>query len=587
MAYRERYKVTAPVARSTAYDFNCQLAKSHQRAMRADGGEDRNVMPHEILFEHRDNLRTNNARIHGCSSVNGMRLGPRCVEAVRACLTACGADDADAFSEMDQMHASTAGAQRLATYLSGPSADARKARAQASDVLTSFFTYMGVAVTPCAAGAAGGALQRQGFSATRGGLMTIVNTGTDVLRAGDKVRMVIDVVDVIKGRRDQCCFISGIPSSKIVARLAHVRPDTTTFADVAEGVTSRALALRLNEPSVLTPMLEYVGRLRFPWDWDQNDAVEPRAAFPASGIFVPLPLGLSNQHLDIARDAFNGGGYRYVEPEFKNSNFAERGHYSSNATVIADTSRAWLDETARIIVASDARIGGGTFEDFTLDLWMLLMIRVCEVYTLLHSIAPRLSTEAWDVIKSLIEVVDARHNEAEWVPVYVEVKMLMHAVTKSDGSAVEPPHNPSGFKSTAGRLNALHTFKAKKYDAYIAYGADYTAAETSSLRRHAWNQAETTRTEAATANLVNSMYARHLANGGALTDITDTANIATWRASATAALNDVKAELTLREARFGSITATEHKTYVGVSAPSSDAAVNHAVILKILITCAS
>ena len=554
--------------------------------MRADGGEDRNVMPHEILFEHRDNLRTNNARIHGCSSVNGMRLGPRCVAAVRACLTACGADDADAFSEMDQMHASTAGAQRLATYLSGPSADARKARAQASDVLTSFFTYMGVAVTPCVAGAAGGALQRQGFSATRGGLMTIVNTGTDVLRAGDKVRMVIDVLDVIKGGRDQSCFISGIPNSKIVARLAHVRPDTTTFADVAEGITSRALALRLNEPTILTPMLEYVGRLRFPWDWDKREAVDPRAAFPSRRIYVPLPMGVSNQHLGIAREAFHAG-FGYAGAEFKNSNFAEKEHYSSNATVCMARCDDWIAETTRIIGASDARLGDGNFTDFTIDLWMLLMIRLCEVYTFMYSMEPALGAVAWVQVERLILVANARHEEAEWAPVYVEVRMLKHAATMSDGTADIPSMNPLGFKGTAGRLNALHTFKTTKYDAYTAYGTDYIAAETSARRRHAWNLAETVRTETATALLVDTIYARHIANGGVIGDITDFPDIPTWRANTVTNLADMYTGfLNLGAARHGSIRPTEYKAFHGAGAPSSDAAVNHAVILEILTTCA-
>ena len=272
MTYRQSYKVTAPVARSTAYDFNAQLSKSHQRiknyltgaqstAVDCSDDQDRDVMPHEILFELKSKLLVSNARIHGSSSVNGVKLGLDCCGAVQAQLVrdGCSPQHAAAFTEpIVQNHPACLA---LKNFLEANTT----ARSKASDVLTSYFTYIGVAVTPCKSGPAGGALQRQGFSASRGGLMTIINTGEAALRPGDRVRMVIDVLDVVRGRRGTSHTITGIPKTKIVARLVHVPVRDARFEDVADGITSREMVLQLDEPGVLSPRLEYVARERYPW----------------------------------------------------------------------------------------------------------------------------------------------------------------------------------------------------------------------------------------------------------------------------------------------------------------------------------
>lgn len=269
---RQSYKVTAPVARSTAYDYNATLSKSHTRAANPSGksmtavqcsnDEDRDVMPHEVLFEHKGRALTNNARICSASSVNGVTLGHACVRAVQSCLRDCGCEDADAFEEpMRPM--SDPSVRGLHDWLLENPAH----RDKVSDTLTSFFNYMGVAVTGCTSGPRGGTLQRQGFSATRGGLMTVVNTGGKALRAGDKVRMVIDVLDVVRGSRPNEDQITGIPRTKVVARLAHLPETTHVFNDVANGITSRDMIVNMHLPGVLTPRLEYMGRSRYPWDW--------------------------------------------------------------------------------------------------------------------------------------------------------------------------------------------------------------------------------------------------------------------------------------------------------------------------------
>lgn len=273
---RQSYKVTAPVARSTAYDYNATLTKSHTRmanpsgkgltAVQCNNDEDRDVMPHEVLFELKSRSQTNNARICSASSVNGVQLGRVCVAAVQSCLRDCGCTHFAAFQEPmlpEHTHEPT---RQLVEWLKQHPAH----RAKASDTLTSFFNYMGVAVTGCTSGPRGGTLQRQGFSATRGGLMTVVNTGDAPLRAGDKVRMVVDVLDVVRGTRHESP-ITGIPRTKIVARLAHLPATSQMFSDVADGVTTRDMTVHMHYPGVLTPRLEYMGRFRYPWDWDYVD----------------------------------------------------------------------------------------------------------------------------------------------------------------------------------------------------------------------------------------------------------------------------------------------------------------------------
>ena len=276
---RQSYKVTAPVARSTAYDYNATLSKSHTRAANPSGksltavqcstDEDRDVMPHEVLFEHKGRALTNNARICSASSVNGVTLGHACVRAVQSCLRDCGCEHADAFSEpMRPM--SDPSVKGLHDWLLANT----EHRDKVSDTLTSFFNYMGVAVTGCTSGPRGGTLQRQGFSATRGGLMTVVNTGSKALRAGDKVRMVIDVLDVVRGSRPNEDQITGIPRTKVVARLAHLPETSHVFNDVANGITSRDMIVNMHLPGVLTPRLEYMGRSCYPWDWDHRDETD-------------------------------------------------------------------------------------------------------------------------------------------------------------------------------------------------------------------------------------------------------------------------------------------------------------------------
>jgi len=510
MAYKERYKVTAPVARSTAYDYNVQLSKSHQRSMQTADSEDRDVMPHEILFEPRDKLKQNNARIHACSSVNGIQLGTRCIGAVRACLDSCGCGYADAFGELECMYPSNKKVKELAEWL----ASNKQGREHASNVLTSFFTYIGVAITPCVAGARGGALQRQGFSATRGGLMTIVNTGTEALRAGDRVRMVIDVLDVVRGNRDHGSHVSGIPRTKIVARLAHVSPDATNFADVASGVTTRALSLRLNEPTVLTPMLEYVGRLRFPWDWSRHTAAPVPEQLGLTAVeHPPMPRGVSDQHIGLIGGCADAAGLVRINDAIEDADFADAGHYS----VDYDTCEA--SYAATIVALRHANdIVDTDHACLRPDMWMFMLIRACEAYyynaTTDTTAADALRDE---IVRTITFVAVVRANDAQLAPVKAAISMFARASQNFDGRGSDYELNPRAYHALAARLNALHECKKAFPVLYRRFGDSYVAAEVAAAIRATWNRQASVEADTATNTLATNMYHRWRADHAGVT----------------------------------------------------------------------
>ena len=255
-------KVTAPVARSTAYDFNAQLAKCHLRntpddclVQHAAFPESRDVMPHEILFATRKDVSSGDSRIRCMSSLNGVKLNSETTSSVQTALKQCGCP-----------------AGTAALFDNGCSVSCRNPLKEWLDTvtpaqldtlnnaLTQNFVYMGVAITPCKAGS-DTALQRQGFSATRGGLMTVLNTGRNVIKAGQQVRMVLDVKDVVSTTRDTHSHLDGVPRQKILARLQSADDSMVdTFAQVLYHEGGASDAFTHNEPFALTAEMKYVAQ---------------------------------------------------------------------------------------------------------------------------------------------------------------------------------------------------------------------------------------------------------------------------------------------------------------------------------------
>ena len=232
-------KITAPIARSTAYDFNCKLARCHQTDRHAAGNlfadtvtdEDRHVMPHEVLFQIHNNKPS--TRMQAMSSLNGVPNNTELAKKLD--------DSANLFSPVtnvfsNQIFTKSNAQVMLNTwkeYNNSTDADERKHARRANVLLNNLFRYVGVAITGCQAGAVG-ALQRQGFSATRGGLMTIVNTSKETIYPGSQIQMQFDWGDILQvridGRRETS--IDGIPRNKLIPRI--VAESDSVIEDIDE-----------------------------------------------------------------------------------------------------------------------------------------------------------------------------------------------------------------------------------------------------------------------------------------------------------------------------------------------------------------
>jgi hypothetical protein len=203
-------KITAPIARSTAYDFNCFLPKTHtgsgvkphsneSQFKYTHASEEQDIMEHEILFQMA--TPNQNGRLRAASSLNGISFKPT-PELKRV------------------LSGSTAGTN---CYSEGNGIDWKSVRDAArntpafseevTEELTKMINYIGVAVTGCKAGMQG-ALQRQGYSATRGGLNTILNTGSEPIYAGQKIAVELNAKDVMGMERR----IDGVPKEKVMLR---------------------------------------------------------------------------------------------------------------------------------------------------------------------------------------------------------------------------------------------------------------------------------------------------------------------------------------------------------------------------------
>jgi len=238
------HKVTAPIARSTAYDFNCHISKSHtgdprahlQRgdtAFKVDDPASRNVMPHEILFEEVHTRSGNAARMRGKSSLNGVTLDPRATARIDLAVKE-NLGNTLSFT-------SVAGRKMIYEYLKEQhiTVDQADVRIKAiNTALNAAVYYIGVAIT----GIAGGpntAQQRQGFSATRGGLMTIMHRGKPI-PAGSRLAMEFDIRDILEAEHGKGVVQNGagVPRTKMMPRLVKVDDDSDALHDLNQAAGS-------------------------------------------------------------------------------------------------------------------------------------------------------------------------------------------------------------------------------------------------------------------------------------------------------------------------------------------------------------
>ena len=254
-------KITAPIARSTAYDFNCFLPKTHtgsgvsqrdkeSRFNYTHASEEQDIMEHEILFQMADPKQ--NGRLRAASSLNGISFKP--TQKLIHLLSS--ADGMNCYSEGNGIDwKSVRDAARNTPDFSE----------EVTKELTKLIKYIGVAVTGCKAGMQG-ALQRQGYSATRGGLNTILNTGSEPIYAGQKIAVELNAKDVMGMEKR----IDGVPKEKVMLRT------------VPYGHSADNSSLRVNEPAKTAPeepvdpeqAKEYLNE---EWTFEREIAAAPQA----------------------------------------------------------------------------------------------------------------------------------------------------------------------------------------------------------------------------------------------------------------------------------------------------------------------
>ena len=195
-------RITAPIHRSTAYDFNVQL---DAQFLGWKGGPDKELLgvkEHEILMARVNRGRRANDRRLSVTSVipNVDKVTDQLAKSPFASSNLPGSDKAENWK----------------LYFDGRTPQHNNAPAVWPDsaverALMSQFTYVGVAITPQECFRVDERQMPQGFAATRGGLNTLINTGKDTIRAGQSVHVGLNLDGFRKSDRSG---FRGIPSKK-------------------------------------------------------------------------------------------------------------------------------------------------------------------------------------------------------------------------------------------------------------------------------------------------------------------------------------------------------------------------------------
>ena len=264
-------KVTAPIARSTAYDFNAHLSSSHTRDRRMNGqanhlpcndDEHLDVNEHEFLFEIADRRHVLASRMKCKSSLNGVILPPHLLVSVEAALRRYfggGAVTGATFLTSD-------GRSKWADSINNEGHDAMLDQWGAvNSVFNRYIRYVGVAVTPCKGGPSK-PQQRQGFSATRGGLNTVLaNTYRGKpIPAGSRVCIQFDVRDILKAHQTNV-----VHGPKLIPRLCKVNDLEETILDVEDYLLNGhedAVRHRIYQPAIVLADVQYLVRGLQPYE---------------------------------------------------------------------------------------------------------------------------------------------------------------------------------------------------------------------------------------------------------------------------------------------------------------------------------
>jgi hypothetical protein len=259
-------KVTAPIARSTAYDFNAHLSSSHTRDRRMNAQQDQlpcndeehlDVNEHEFLFEVADVRHVLASRMKCKSSLNGVSLPLHLLTTVQNELQR---RFAAVYTYPECNFATRDGRKAWHTALNTRYGgdDDQPHWSAVNIAFNRYIRYVGVAVTPCKGGPSK-PQQRQGFSATRGGLNTVaVNLYNKLpIPAGSRVCIQFDVRDILRAE------IDGARATKLIPRLCRVDDLEETILDVHNvliGDNAHAVRHRLRQPAIVLADVKYLVR---------------------------------------------------------------------------------------------------------------------------------------------------------------------------------------------------------------------------------------------------------------------------------------------------------------------------------------
>ena len=208
-------KITAPIHRSTAYDFNVLLdhgALASRKGMRMYGSttqddEHLGVKEHEILVrrKYRDNVY-GNGRLQVFSSLNNVMVSPELIEELQK------------INPGRWRNAETVLKDRLGGKGNW---DEDTHSAELSMAMHRLYEYVGVAITPQDYVHKHSRQESQGFACTRGGLNTIINNGESKIQAGQKIYISFRLQNHLTDKEFQnpSHHAAGIPHSKALVTL--------------------------------------------------------------------------------------------------------------------------------------------------------------------------------------------------------------------------------------------------------------------------------------------------------------------------------------------------------------------------------
>ncbi len=236
-------KITSPIHRSTAYDFNVHLDhqslhKAGHRITNAAEGDpnEMGVCEHEIVVRTRDaQTQYTSGRLRVFSALNNLLLNNHILEELErdnATFWRGQTDGADAITPLQTLKHLQAGKYPVREGADDILKEAKDriytiASRSLNNVLHRKLEYVGVAITPQKLFPRNSRQDPQGFACTRGGLNTIHNTGDAIIQPGDQIEINFAMQNP-SGHQllsNPSHYSTGTPHGKMLVQVAPRRPD--------------------------------------------------------------------------------------------------------------------------------------------------------------------------------------------------------------------------------------------------------------------------------------------------------------------------------------------------------------------------